>query len=116
MMSKKCFRGYPVHSVCEPEPEKGDVEWLIWAAWSDRYTFEQIEQETGLCESEVIRVMRLNQSVSTFKRWRRRVRQSSLKHGRQFAMKRRDGRLQKHGGAMVRVASWTRDDVEWMSV
>jgi uncharacterized protein (TIGR03643 family) len=92
---KKQFRTYPKHSICEPEPQKRDVEWVIWAAWSDRYTFEQIERETGLRERDVIRFMRLHHSTVTFKRWRRRVRQSSIKHARLFASRRRSGRLIK---------------------
>lgn len=95
-MTKKQFRSYPKHSVCEPEPPKGDVDWVIWAAWSDRYTFEHIEQETGLTEGQVIRVMRLNQATATFRRWRKRVRHTSIKHGRRFSAERRVGRFQKH--------------------
>ena len=95
-MSKKSFRSYPKHEICEPEPPRGDVEWVIWAAWSDRYTFERIERDTGLTEGDVIRLMRLNQTASTFRRWRRRVRHTSLKHGRKFSMQRRTGRFDKH--------------------
>ena len=35
--------------------------WVIWAAWADRITFEEIKEKTGnKSESDVIKIMRKN--------------------------------------------------------
>ena len=52
-------KGYsPVTKVKNPEPKIDDPDWIIWAAWADRITFEEIKQKTGKSESEVIKIMR----------------------------------------------------------
>ena len=48
----------PITKVKNPEPKIDDPDWVIWAAWADRITFEEIEQKTGKTESEVIKIMR----------------------------------------------------------
>ena len=55
-MKKKGNR--PVTKVKNPEPPIDDPDWIIWAAWADRITFEEIEKKTGKKESEVIKIMR----------------------------------------------------------
>ena len=89
-------RGYPEHRVHKPQPSPETVEWVIWAAWSDRFTFESIERLTNLSEKQVIALMQRHQTASTFRRWRRRVRKGGLKHGRRFKLHRRQGRFAKH--------------------
>ena len=37
----------PVTRVKNPEPDMTDPDWVIWAAWADRITFEEIEKKTG---------------------------------------------------------------------
>ncbi len=83
MSGKKKGRD-PVTRVAktEPDPESGD--WIIWAAWADRITFEEIEKRTGLAERDVIRFMRKNQSPSTYRRWRQRVGGRATKHRTRF--------------------------------
>ena len=78
----------PVTRSRLPMPEKGTDEWIIWAAWADRVTFEEIKQTTGLSEKEVIRFMRQHQAPKTFRRWRKRVTARTTKHRKRFA----DGR------------------------
>ncbi len=78
----------PVTRSRLPMPEKGTDEWIIWAAWADRVTFEEIKQTTGLSEKEVIRFMRQHQTPKTFRRWRQRVTARTTKHRKRFA----DGR------------------------
>ena len=46
----------PITRVKNPEPEVNDPDWVIWAAWADRITFEEIEKKTGKTESEVIKI------------------------------------------------------------
>ena len=44
----------PITRVKNPEPHISDPDWIIWAAWADRITFEEIEEKTGKTEAEVI--------------------------------------------------------------
>ena len=39
-------------------PPKGSEDWIVWAAWADRITFEEIYKICGKTESEVIKTMR----------------------------------------------------------
>ena len=41
----------PIIRVKNPEPNIHDPDWVIWAAWSNRITFEEIEKKTGKIES-----------------------------------------------------------------
>ena len=50
-----------------------DPDWIIWAAWADRITFEEIEKKTGKKESDVIKIMRRSLKPSSFRLWRKRV-------------------------------------------
>ena len=42
-MKKKGHR--PITKVKNPEPKMDDPDWIIWAAWADRITFEEIEKK-----------------------------------------------------------------------
>ena len=57
-MKKKS--SFPQTKVKNPEPKKKDENWVIWAAWADRITFEEIKEKSGKNESEVIKIMRKN--------------------------------------------------------
>jgi uncharacterized protein (TIGR03643 family) len=57
-----------------------DIDRIIEMAWEDRTTFEAIEFQFGLPESEVIALMRRHMKASSFKRWRARVSGRSTKH------------------------------------
>ena len=50
----------PQTKVKNPEPKEKDDNWVIWAAWADRITFEEIREKTGKTESDVIKLMRKN--------------------------------------------------------
>ena len=82
-MSKK-QGNFPVTMSCKPMPSKGTEDWIIWAAWADRITFEEIYKMTGKKESDVIRIMRKNLKASSFKNWRARASQISHKHQKKF--------------------------------
>jgi len=80
---KKGFR--PVTRSANPEPQdKNYIKWNIWAAWDDRITFEDKKEKTGRSESEVIKIMRKNLSESSFKLWRKRTHNQSIKHRKKF--------------------------------
>lgn len=53
---------------------------IIRLAWEDRTTFEDIRARTGLCESEVIAIMRRELKPSSFRLWRKRVSGRVTKH------------------------------------
>ena len=67
-----------------------DPDWVIWAAWADRITFEEIEKKTGKTESEVIKIMRRSIKPSSFRLWRKRVNQKSIKHRKKFEYSRKE--------------------------
>ncbi len=79
----------PVTRVKNPEPPIEDPDWIIWAAWADRITFEEIEKKTGKSESEVIKIMRRTLKPSSFRLWRKRVNQKSIKHRKKFEYSRK---------------------------
>tara|TARA_Y100001970_G_scaffold281174_1_gene391411 strand:+ start:860 stop:1156 length:297 start_codon:yes stop_codon:yes gene_type:complete len=71
------------------EPNTNSPEWVIWAAWADRITFEEIEKKTGKKESEVIKIMRRSLKPSSFRLWRKRVNSQSIKHRKKFEYSRK---------------------------
>lgn len=89
MLKNKIDR--PVTKSKNPEPKnEQSIDWVIWAAWADRITFEEIREKTGKPELEVIKVMRSNLSPSSFKLWRKRVREKSIKHRKKFEYSRKE--------------------------
>ena len=87
-MKKKSL--IPETRVKNPEPKKKDDSWIIWAAWADRITFEEIEKKTGKTESEVIKIMRRSIKPASFRLWRKRVNQKSIKHRKKFEYSRKE--------------------------
>tara|TARA_B100000902_G_scaffold35903_1_gene43048 strand:+ start:388 stop:684 length:297 start_codon:yes stop_codon:yes gene_type:complete len=86
-MKKKSF--IPQTKVKNPEPKKKGTDWVIWAAWADRITFEEIKEKTGNSESDVIKIMRKNLKPSAFRLWRKRVHNTSIKHRKKFKIGRK---------------------------
>ena len=54
---------------------------VIEMAWEDRTPFDAINFQFNLNEKEVIKLMRSNLKISSFKLWRKRVTGRKLKHG-----------------------------------
>lgn len=50
-----------------------DIDRIIEMAWEDRTSFEVIELQFGLTESDVIKLMRTELKRSSFNLWRKRV-------------------------------------------
>ena len=71
---------FPVTRVKNSEPNLNSPDWVIWAAWADRITFEEIKKKTGIPENEVIKIMRRSLKKNSFKLWRKRVKNKSIKH------------------------------------
>ena len=57
-----------------------DINRIIEMAWEDRTPFEAIENQFGLKENGVRRIMRANLKRSSFERWRKRVKGRKTKH------------------------------------
>ena len=79
----------PETRVKNPEPKKKYGNWIVWAAWADRITFEEIEKKTGKNESQVIKIMRRNLKPGSFRLWRERVHSTSIKHRKKFKLSRK---------------------------
>jgi len=94
MSEKKNFS--PKTNVKNPEPKKDDPDWIIWAAWADRITFEEIFEVTGKREGEVIKIMRRSLKPSSFKLWRKRVHTKSIKNRKLFSETRRKMKRNKN--------------------
>lgn len=79
---KKSLR--PITKTKNIEPNINSKDWVIWAAWADRVTFEEIKEKSGFSEKEVINLMRKALKPSSFKLWRKRATSKSIKHRKKF--------------------------------
>ena len=59
-----------------------DLNRIIEMAWEDRTSFEAIEFQFGLKESDVKAIMKSNLKFSSYKRWRVRVENCNTKHAK----------------------------------
>ena len=59
---------------------ESDVSRIIDMAWEDRTAFEAIEYQFGLNQDGVIKLMRSNLKLSSFKLWRERTHGQKTKH------------------------------------
>ncbi len=57
-----------------------DIDRIIEMAWEDRTPFEAILAQFGLSEAEVIKLMRRETKVSSWRMWRERVQGRATKH------------------------------------
>lgn len=57
---------------------------IIRMAWEDRTTFDEIREKTGATEAEVIKLMRHELKLSSFRMWRKRVSGRVTKHRKIF--------------------------------
>ena len=80
----------PETRVKNPEPNHESPDWVIWAAWADRVTFEEIKKKTGKSESDVIKIMRRFLKPSSFRLWRKRAKSQSIKHRKKFEETRKE--------------------------
>ena len=84
-----------VTKVKNPEPSVNSPDWIIWAAWADRITFEDIKEKTGKSESDVIKIMRRTLKTNSFKLWRERVHSKSIKDRKRFEVSRKKLKIRK---------------------
>ncbi len=57
-----------------------DVNRIVEMGWEDRTTFDAIEFQFGVPEKDVIKLMREEMKLSSWKMWRKRVQGRSTKH------------------------------------
>tara|TARA_B100001059_G_scaffold21122_1_gene17057 strand:+ start:4567 stop:4797 length:231 start_codon:yes stop_codon:yes gene_type:complete len=57
-----------------------NIDNIIKLAWCDKTSFEKIKRIHGLNEGEVIKIMRNNLKLKSFKVWRQRVSGRTRKH------------------------------------
>jgi uncharacterized protein (TIGR03643 family) len=57
-----------------------DIDRIIEMAWEDRTPFEAIKFQFGVNEQDVIKLMRKEMKLSSFKMWRKRVQGRKTKH------------------------------------
>ncbi len=60
--------------------DEADISRVIEMAWEDRTPFEAIELQFGLNQDGVIRLMRSQLKLSSFKLWRARTHGQATKH------------------------------------
>ena len=53
-MKKKGHR--PVTRVKNPEPNMESPDWVIWAAWADRISFEEIKKKLVIQSLQLLRL------------------------------------------------------------
>lgn len=59
-----------------------EINRIIEMAWEDRTPFDAIQAQFGIPEAEVIKLMRRNMKLSSFKMWRARVQGRNTKHAK----------------------------------
>lgn len=59
---------------------ESEISRLIEMAWDDRISFEDIRLQFGLTNGEIIKLMRKNLKISSFKMWRKRTAGRLTKH------------------------------------
>ncbi|MGB0864476.1 MAG: TIGR03643 family protein [Saprospiraceae bacterium] len=57
-----------------------NIDRIIEMAWEDRTPFDAIQNQFGLPEGDVIKLMKNQMKLSSWKRWRARVQGRSTKH------------------------------------
>jgi uncharacterized protein (TIGR03643 family) len=62
-----------------------DIDRIVEMAWEDRTPFDAIESQFGVPEKDVIKLMRSEMKLSSWKMWRERVQGRSTKHVKQRA-------------------------------
>ncbi len=88
----------------EKKPLSGaDVDRIVEMGWEDRTPFEAIEEQFGVSEQEVVRIMRREMTPKSFKRWRARVQGRKTKHARK-----RGGGVDRFRSRMQRTISKNR--------
>jgi len=63
-----------------PKLDHRAIDRIVEMAWEDRTPFDAITLQFGLTEAEIIKLMRREMKLSSFRMWRARVQGRSTKH------------------------------------
>lgn len=79
------------------ELSERDIDRIIEMAWEDRTPFAAIEYQFGLTEADVIKLMKRELKLGSWKRWRARVQGRATKQAalRQHGVQRFKSKAQK---------------------
>ena len=66
------------------------IDRVIEMSWEDRTPFEAILFQFNMNEKEVIQLMRKTLKPSSFRLWRKRVNEKSIKHRKKFTKERKN--------------------------
>ena len=73
-----------------------NIDIIIKLAWCDKTSFEKIKRIHGLNEGEVIKIMRNNLKLKSFKVWRQRVSGRTRKHEKKRNLSSKPYRLSEY--------------------
>ena len=73
-----------------------NIDNIIKLAWCDKTSFEKIKRIHGLNEGEVIKIMRNNLKLKSFKLWRQRVSGRTRKHEKKRDLSSKPYRLSEY--------------------
>lgn len=73
-----------------------NIDNIIKLAWCDKTSFEKIKRIHGLNEGEVIKIMRDNLKLKSFKVWRQRVSGRTRKHEKKRDLSSKPYRLSEY--------------------
>lgn len=82
-----------MHTTTKPPLQAHEISQIIELAWADEVSFNAIEAQFGLAESQVIELMRRELKAKSFKNWRARVTGRHSKHAARGATPRNTGAL-----------------------
>jgi len=68
--------------VMKTEYSPADISEIVGLAWADDISFDRIKRDKGICERDVIIIMRRNLKPRSFELWRQRVSGRKMKHER----------------------------------
>jgi len=73
-----------------------NIDNIIKLAWCDKTSFEKIKRIHGFNEGEVIKIMRNNLKLKSFKVWRQRVSGRTRKHEKKRDLSSKPYRLSEY--------------------
>ncbi|UFS56766.1 TIGR03643 family protein [Comamonadaceae bacterium M7527] len=87
-----------MHNTTQQPLTADEISQVIELAWADEVSFNAIEAQFGLAESQVIELMRRELKAKSFRNWRARVTGRHSKHAARGATPRHTGTLRADNG------------------
>ena len=80
---------HPIIKVKNPEPNNNDPDWVHGQLGLTGSHLRKLKKSEKI-ESEVIKIMRRSIKPTSFRLWRKRVNQKSIKHRKKFEYSRKE--------------------------